>query len=322
MEYTTSETRLECAPPEVQESKHRAEARQISQVVADILAAYDHQGGINYAGGVNLPSQQHIIDITETLRQVLFPGFYDHSAVEEAALPYITGERVAWAYKHLSQEINKCLCFECSECSSCDQHSHCSARAEDMAMRLLQAIPDIRAMLQLDVQAALDGDPAANSENEVILAYPSIAAITVHRLAHFLYQAGVPLLPRMMSEFIHRRTGIDIHPGATIGESFFIDHGTGVVIGETTVIGDRVKVYQGVTLGALSVSREMRDHKRHPTIEDDVTIYAGATILGGDTVIGRGSIIGGNVWVVGSVPPYSRVYNARSLTEPVVAPHA
>jgi serine O-acetyltransferase len=189
-------------------------------------------------------------------------------------------------------------------------------------MELIQALPDIRAKLQLDVRAALDGDPAANSENEVILAYPSIAAITVHRLAHFLYQRQVPLLPRIMSEFIHHRTGIDIHPGATIGDSFFIDHGTGVVIGETTEIGARAKIYQGVTLGALSVSREMRGHKRHPTIEDDVTIYAGATILGGDTVIGRGSVIGGNVWVVGAVPPYSKVYNERSFTEPVVTPHA
>jgi serine O-acetyltransferase len=187
-------------------------------------------------------------------------------------------------------------------------------------MDLLEALPDIRAMLQLDVQAALDGDPAANSANEVILAYPSISAITVHRIAHLLYEREVPLLPRIMSEFIHHRTGIDIHPGARIGASFFIDHGTGVVIGETTEIGDRVKIYQGVTLGAMSVTRDMRGHKRHPTIEDDVTIYAGATILGGDTVIGRGSIIGGNVWLVDSVPSYARVYNARSSSEPVVKP--
>ena len=321
MTYIPSETELECALSEVRENRRHANTIQISQVVADILAAYDHQGGINYAGGANLPSQQHIIDITQTLRQILFPGFYNHSAVEEAALPYITGQRVTWAYKHLSQEINKCLCFECVECNACDRHTHCAARAESIAIDLLQAIPDIRAVLQLDVRAALDGDPAANSENEVILAYPSIAAITVYRVAHFLYQREVPLLPRIMGEFIHHRTGIDIHPGARIGKSFFIDHGTGVVIGETTQIGDQVKIYQGVTLGALSVSRQMRGHKRHPTIEDDVTIYAGATILGGDTTIGKGSIVGGNVWVVESVPPYSKVYNARSSTEPVVAPH-
>ena len=167
-------------------------------------------------------------------------------------------------------------------------------------------------MLLLDVQAALEGDPAANSADEVILAYPSIAAITVHRVAHFLYRHQVPLLPRIMSEYIHHRTGIDIHPGATIGKSFFVDHGTGVVIGETAEIGDRVNLYQGVTLGALSVSRQMRGRKRHPTIEDEVTIYAGATILGGDAVIGRGSVIGGNVWLVSSVPPYSKVYSERT----------
>jgi serine O-acetyltransferase len=147
-----------------------------------------------------------------------------------------------------------------------------------------------------------------------------VAAISVHRVAHFLYQRQVPLLPRIMSEYMHHQTGIDIHPGASIGRSFFVDHGTGVVIGETSQIGDRVKLYQGVTLGALSVSRSMRGHKRHPTIGNDVTIYAGATILGGDTVIGRGSVIGGNVWLVTSVPPFSTVYNVGSSAEPIVAP--
>ncbi len=254
-----------------------------------------------------------------TLRMILFPGYYDHGAIEETTLPYTTGERVAWVYKHLSEEINKCLCFECRECDRCEQLTECLPHANEITLDLLQAIPDIRALLRLDVQAAVDGDPAAYSADEVVLAYPSLAAITVHRIAHFLYQRQVPLLPRIMSEEVHHRTGIDIHPGATIGHSFFIDHGTGVVIGETTEIGDRVKLYQGVTLGALSVSREMRGHKRHPTIEDDVTIYSGATILGGDTVIGRGSIIGGNVWLVTSVPPYSKVYIERAVNTPVVA---
>jgi serine O-acetyltransferase len=250
---------------------------------------------------------------------ILFPGYYDTGAVEEAALPYVTGERVAWVYKHLSQEIHRCMCFECDQCGQ--SVSDCALRARTAAMELLCEVPHIRGMLQLDVEAAVAGDPAANSENEVILAYPSLAAISTHRVAHFLYERDVPLLPRIMSEYVHHRTGIDIHPGAKIGRSFFIDHGTGVVIGETTQIGDRVKLYQGVTLGALSVSRDMRGKKRHPTIEDDVTIYAGATILGGDTVIGRGSVIGGNVWLVRSVPPYSKVYNARSESEPVVAPN-
>jgi serine O-acetyltransferase len=297
------------------------EERQIGDIVAGILDSYVQEGGINRAGGTNLPSQQHIIEIMQTLRVLLFPGYYEQGAIEETALPYITGERVAWIYRHLSQEINRCLCFECRKCDQPGRIPECEGRARGVTLDLLRAIPEIRKALALDVQAAMAGDPAANSTDEVILAYPSIAAISVHRLAHFLYQREVPLLPRIMSEYIHHRTGIDIHPGARIGHAFFIDHGTGVVIGETTEIGDRVKIYQGVTLGALSVSREMRGHKRHPTIGDEVTIYAGATILGGDTVIGRGAVIGGNVWVVDSVPAYSKVYNERSITEPTVVPH-
>jgi serine O-acetyltransferase len=316
--------RIDARPCEIERVQEREgrwhnEVDQISVIVKNVLDSYERHGGINYAGVTNLPSQQHIIHISQTLQMILFPGYYDTGAVEEAALPYVTGERVAWVYKHLSQEIHRCMCFECDQCG--DNVSHCALRARGAAMELLCEISDIRAMLQLDVEAAVAGDPAANSENEVILAYPSLAAIAVHRVAHLLYEREVPLLPRIMSEYVHHRTGIDIHPGAKIGKSFFIDHGTGVVIGETTEIGDRVKLYQGVTLGALSVSRDMRGQKRHPTIGDDVTIYAGATILGGDTVIGRGSVIGGNVWLVRSVPPYSKVYNARSESETVVAPN-
>jgi serine O-acetyltransferase len=296
-----------CEIEEVQEEQGRwhNEIDQISVIVKNVLDSYERHGGINYAGVTNLPSQQHINTIGQTLQMILFPGYYDTGAV--------------WVYKHLSQEIHRCMCFECDQCGQ--SVSDCALRARTAAMELLCEVPHIRGMLQLDVEAAVAGDPAANSENEVILAYPSLAAISTHRVAHFLYEREVPLLPRIMSEYVHHRTGIDIHPGAKIGRSFFIDHGTGVVIGETTQIGDRVKLYQGVTLGALSVSRDMRGKKRHPTIEDDVTIYAGATILGGDTVIGRGSVIGGNVWLVRSVPPYSKVYNARSESEPVVAPN-
>ena len=294
---------------------------QIDPIVQDLLQAYHRQGGINYADGANLPSQQHIVDIMRTLRMIVFPGYYDRGAIERTALPYTTGEQVAWVYTHLADEIDKCLCFDCRVCDRHAQIPECLSRARRITLDLLRAIPDIRALLLLDVQAAVEGDPAAHSTDEVILAYPSITALTVHRIAHFLYQRGVPLLPRIMSEDVHHRTGIDIHPGAAIGKAFFTDHGTGVVIGETTEIGDRVKIYQGVTLGALSVSRSMRGHKRHPTIEDDVTIYAGATILGGDTTIGRGSVISGNVWLVSSVPPYSKVYNERSLIEPVIISH-
>ena len=295
---------------------------RVSAIIGNLLDSYERIGGINYVGGTNLPSQRRIIEVFQTLRMVLFPGYFDQDAAEAMALPYITGERVVSVYKHLTEEINKCLCFECREFNHCERLPECADRARQAALDLLQALPSIRTQLQADVQATLEGDPAAASANEVILAYPGIAAITAHRLAHFLHQREVPLLPRIMSEYVHNRTGIDIHPGATIGSSFAIDHGTGVVIGETTHIGDRVKIYQGVTLGALSVSRSMKGQKRHPTIEDDVIIYSGATILGGDTVIGRGSTIGGNVWVVESVPPHSRVYNPRSAQEPIISPRS
>ncbi len=292
---------------------------QVDATVSHMLRSYHQLGGINHIGGPNLPSRQHIIDLLQTLRSVLFPGYYEREPVDEDSLPYLTGQRLTWLRKNLAQEITKSLCHDCRQQGRCDQISQCKAQAQEIADGLLRALPDIRARLQLDVQAALEGDPAAKSEAEVILAYPGLAAITVHRIVHFLYQHQVPLLPRIMSEYIHHQTGIDIHPGATIGDSFFIDHGTGVVIGETTQIGDNVKVYQGVTLGALSVKKSLAKKKRHPTIEDNVTIYAGATILGGDTVIGHDSVIGGNVWLIRSVPPFSRVYNS-AVSEPIVEP--
>jgi serine O-acetyltransferase len=197
--------------------------------------------------------------------------------------------------------------------------------AEEAAYAFLESIPRIRKMLAKDIQAAYDGDPAASCIDEIILSYPAAYAITAYRAAHEFYENGVLLLPRMLTELAHARTGIDIHPGAQIGESFFIDHGTGVVIGETTVIGNKVKLYQGVTLGALSFPKDekgrlLRGNKRHPTIEDNVVIYAGATILGGDTVIGEGSIIGGNVWLTESVPPGSRVVQAEAKPR-FLSPH-
>jgi serine O-acetyltransferase len=291
---------------------------QINQVVADILDSYQQVGGINYTNGLNLPSKQRIIDIWQMLRTVLFPGFYEREQVDETSLPYLIGQRVARVRKSLAEEVNKGMCNDCDERGICDQLPECAQKAGTIADELIAALPEIRAKLHLDVQAALEGDHAAKSEAEVIMAYPGMAAITAHRIAHFLYQREVPLLPRIMNEYIHHQTGIDIHPGASIGNSFFIDHGTGVVIGETTAIGDWVKIYQGVTLGALSVKKSMAKQKRHPTIEDNVTIYAGATILGGEAVIGHHSIIGGNVWLVRTVPPYSRVYNSAVSSEPIV----
>jgi serine O-acetyltransferase len=184
-----------------------------------------------------------------------------------------------------------------------------STNAEELTIRFISRLVDLRGMLSQDVEAAYAGDPAASGYDEIVVAYPAIRALAIHRIAHELSGYGVPLLPRIMSEYAHDRTGIDIHPGAKIGAHFFIDHGTGIVIGETAIIGDHVRLYQGVTIGATSIrnSAALRGKKRHPTIEDDVTIYAGATILGGDTVIGAGSIIGGNVWLTNSVPPGSRV---------------
>ncbi len=293
---------------------------QVERVVRGILDSYEQLGGINHIGGPNLPSRQRTIDILQALRSLLYPGYYEREPVDETALLYLTGERVAWVRKNLADEITKSLCHDCREYGRCDQLPQCADKAMDITDDLLSGLPEIRARLHLDLQAALEGDPAARSEAEVILAYPGMAAITVHRIAHFLYQRGVPLLPRIMNEYIHHQTGIDIHPGATVGDSFFVDHGTGVVIGETTVIGDDVKIYQGVTLGALSVKRSLARKKRHPTIEDNVTIYAGATILGGDTVIGHDSVIGGNVWLIYSVPPLSRVYNSAVSGEPIVEP--
>jgi len=203
----------------------------------------------------------------------------------------------------LTKEIQKALVY--ITCGTIVEESHCYGLAEQTSCALIEELPEIRRKVALDVQAAYSGDPAAKSSEEVIISYPGLEAIVIYRLAHFLQKSGVPVIPRIMSEYVHGKTGIDIHPGAEIGESFFIDHGTGVVIGETCVIGNRVKIYQGVTLGALSVKKEMMNKKRHPTIEDDVTIYANATILGGETVIGEGSTIGGNTWVTSSVPPHT-----------------
>lgn len=291
---------------------------QIDQDVADILDSYQQVGCINYTHGLNLPSRQRIIDIWQILRTILFPGYYDREQVDETTLPSLIDQRVARVRKSLAEEINKGMCYDCEERGNCDKLPECAEKARTIADELITAIPEIRARLHLDVQAALKGDPAAKSEAEVIMAYPGMAAITAHRIAHFLYQRDVPLLPRIMNEYIHHQTGIDIHPGAAIGGSFFIDHGTGVVIGETSVIGNWVKIYQGVTLGALSVKKSMAKQKRHPTIEDNVTIYAGATILGGEVVIGHHSIIGGNVWLVRTVPPNSRVNNSAVSSEPIV----
>jgi serine O-acetyltransferase len=281
--------------------------QKLAQAVEAILDSYRRHGNINHLEATALPSRARVTRLLDELMHLVFPGYFGEETLDELVSAYVVGERCARLYRDLSAVCYRAIrVYESDEQGSREQ---ARARADELSMQLLQAIPRVRDVLATDVQAALAGDPAACNSEEVILSYPGVQAITSHRIAHALYHLGVPMLPRMMSEVTHSRTGIDIHPGATIGPSFFIDHGTGVVMGETTVIGTRVKLYQGVTLGALSVRGrdEARGKKRHPTIEDDVTIYAGATILGGDTVIGKGSTIGGNVWLTHSVAPGTTV---------------
>ena len=280
---------------------------RLEKSIGSLLEAYGAQGMVNHTGGANLPSRASILHIVDGLVELLFPGFREKLALDHNNLSLITAEKVNHLARELIHETEKSLVFSVSSGALGCGHEGCHAAAELLVESFFKELPELRRIISLDMQASFRGDPAAKSFEEVILSYPGFEAITVYRLAHYFWKAEVPLIPRMMSELVHGRTGIDIHPGAEISESFFIDHGTGVVIGETTVIGKNVKIYQGVTLGALSVKKEESSRKRHPTIEDDVTIYANATILGGDTVIGKGSVIGGNVWITESVPPGSKI---------------
>ncbi len=257
-----------------------------------------------------LASEGFVDDLIHKFREVIFPGYFTKEKLNPVNLRYSIGTTVSVLYEMLAEQVahymrHDCLRYETPSCRECEELGH------EIALSVLDKIPQIRTMMSKDVQAAYDGDPAAKSYDEIIFSYPGIYAMTVYRIAHILYELNIPLLPRILTEQAHSVTGIDIHPGATINESFAIDHGTGVVIGETTEIGQNVRVYQGVTLGALSLPKgagdRYRGKKRHPTIEDDVIIYAGATILGGDTRIGARSIIGGNVWLTDSVPPDTKV---------------
>jgi serine O-acetyltransferase len=259
-----------------------------------------------------LPSRQTIGDLIESLRAVLFPGYFGFSELKAESLRFHIGSTLDHIRRDLQEQIKRGLCFICEEGSEC--LPACDWKAHDLTQDFLRKLPKVQRLLALDVQAAYDGDPAASNPDEVIFCYPGLAAITNYRLAHELRLIGVPIIPRMITEAAHSATGIDIHPGAAIGERFFIDHGTGVVIGETCIIGSGVRLYQGVTLGAKSFQLDgegnpVRGIDRHPIVEDDVTIYSGATILGRVT-IGRGSVIGGNVWLVHSVPPGSRITQA------------
>ena len=282
---------------------------RLDKSIETLLNNYDSYGMVNHSGAANLPGRESIDSIVRGLEELLFPGFLENLNTDKDALSKITAEKIYKLCAALRSEVEKSLAFSARLGALSCGHEGCRAVAAMVIEEFFEELAKIRIALSEDLEAAVRGDPAAMSADEVILSYPGFQAIIVHRIAHFFWTRQVPLIPRMMSELIHRRTGIDIHPGAQIGQSFFIDHGTGIVFGETTVIGKNVKIYQGVTLGALSVKKGESGKKRHPTIEDDVTIYANATILGGETVIGRGSVIGGNVWITQSVPPNSKVYN-------------
>ncbi len=282
----------------------------IDSMVDQILTSYNLDSGINKTENVSFPNKENVVFILKDLQSLIFPGFITAEEIDQNNLRFITGQKVNRIITMLTKEIQKSLSYEIVHTKGADFDAaklKCYSLAQQAAIALIEAIPQIRRTIHTDIQAAYNGDPAAKSNEEVIVSYPGLEAISVYRLAHYLFTCGVPVIPRIMSEYIHGKTGIDIHPGAVIGESFFIDHGTGVVIGETTVIGNNVKIYQGVTLGALSVKKALMNKKRHPTIEDDVTIYANATILGGQTVIGKGSTIGGNTWITQSVAQNSLV---------------
>ena len=288
----------------------RLSRQELPQVVSGLVESCQDPETFHHLDLVGLPSREAVIEIVERLKRVLFPGYFGEHEVDSYNLAYQMGVEINTLYELLARQITLSIRHECRRHQMVC--TFCSKRGQDEALTLLKKLKGLRNLLAEDVRAALQGDPAAMSFDEIIFSYPSIMAISTYRLAHELYIQEVPLIPRMMTEYAHSVTGIDIHPGAVIGRHFFIDHGTGVVIGATGIIGNHVRIYQGVTLGALSLPMEekgdlLRKIKRHPTIEDHVTIYAGATILGGDTVIGTGSVIGGNVWLTHSVPPGTTV---------------
>jgi serine O-acetyltransferase len=275
-----------------------------------IVETYEDCAGINHLGHSPLPSYREVVQILEDLREILYPGYGRRQNLHLGNVSYHVGGLIDGLHDRITQQVSRALRHDCR---AMDLERDFEAEAQLVAIRLLEGLPELRRVLADDARAAFDGDPAAKNLDEILFCYPGLAAITVFRIAHELYDMDVPLIPRMMTEYAHGKTGIDIHPGAQIGRRFFIDHGTGVVIGETTKIGDGVKVYQGVTLGALSFPRDettgelRRDTKRHPTIEDDVVIYANATILGGTTVIGHHAVVGSSAWLTRSVEPYTVV---------------
>ena len=278
----------------------------VTQLTNLLVASYAKLGGINHLDGKNLPSKRAVTTLTQDLLRLLFPGFFDEKLIHSSEIKVETAALLDSVLGKLEDELRKSLEYQPPEGLAKKDVTH---EAHKLTVEFLGSLPRIREILQTDVEAAFNGDPAAASKEEIIVSYPFVEAISVQRLAHELYLKNVALIPRIMTEWAHLRSGMDLHPGAKIGSHFFVDHCTGTVVGETAIIGNHVKMYHGVTLGAKSTAHveELRGKKRHPTIEDRVTIYPGATILGGETIIGAGSTIGGNVFVMESVQPNSLV---------------
>jgi serine O-acetyltransferase len=295
----------------------KPQAAAHDKVTGELLESYLGDKRARRISQRYLPSREAIVGILESVLDLMYPGYFGRQDLSADNLSEHVEQMVAALVPKLEHEMEHCLCYGREREAVPPAFGECAPRAQELAAIFVRRLPEIRALLIRDVQAAYDGDPAALNLDEVILAYPGVLAVSVHRIAHALYDLGVPMMARIMTEWAHSKTGCDIHPGATIGPAFFIDHATGVVIGETTHIGEGVKIYQGVTLGALSLPRDASGHiirgkKRHPTVESGSTLYANATVLGGQTVVGADSVIGGSVFLTHSVPPRSRV----SLKEP------
>jgi serine O-acetyltransferase len=295
----------------------KSKVSALEEVIDDLLDSYRGDDRALHVARHYLPSREAIVQILESVLDLMYPGYFGRRDLTHENLAAYVTEKVAALMPRLEREIEHCLCYGREREAQHPEFGACAPRARELAEIFLRRLPEIRGLLIRDAQAAYDGDPAALNMDEIILAYPGVLAVSVYRIAHALYDLGVPMMARIMTEWAHSKTGCDIHPGANIGAAFFIDHATGVVIGETTHIGDNVKLYQGVTLGALSFPRDstgniIRGKKRHPTVESGATLYANATVLGGQTVVGADSVIGGSVFLARSVPPRSRV----SLKEP------
>ena len=286
---------------------------KVPAVVKKLIKLLDDKNSFSHVEPIPIPSTESVVELIHQARRILFPGYFTQTTLAQANLEYYLGQETTSFLENLSRQIISAFQHDCFRldlpCTNCADQGH------EIALKIVQELPLIKKLMDTDIRAAFEGDPAAKGYDEIIFSYPGLLAISIYRLANLLHKQKVPVIPRIMTEHAHSLSGIDIHPGATIGESFFIDHGTGVVIGETTEIGNHVRLYQGVTLGALSLPKDagnqFRYKKRHPTIEDDVIIYSNTTILGGETVIGARSVVGGNIWITESVPPDTKVLLKR-----------